>query len=79
MFNQYSTNIYWYLHDYSLFNCSFSNAILVLIDSLDQINIYQYLSFLPIFSLCLKEHLTGPDQYFNDSHSLVILRQTLLE
>ena len=79
MFNQYLTNICWYLHDYSLFNCSFSNAILVLIDSLNQINIYQYLSFLPIFSLCLKGLLTGPDQYLNDSHRLAILRQTLLE
>ena len=40
MLNQYLTNAYRYLHDYFLFNRSFTNAKLVLIDSLNQINIY---------------------------------------
>ena len=37
---------YWYLpiHDYSLFNWSFTDAKLILIDSLNQINISQYLT-----------------------------------
>ena len=34
----------WYLHDYSLFNWSFTNAKLILIDFLIQINIYQRLT-----------------------------------
>ena len=37
----YLTDIYQYLHDYFLFNWSFTNAKLILIDSLNQINIYQ--------------------------------------
>ena len=44
MLNQYSINTYWYLHEYSLFNWSFANAKPILIDSLNQINIYQYLT-----------------------------------
>ena len=44
MFNQYLTDTYRYLHDYSLFNWSFTNAKLILIDSLNQISIYQYLT-----------------------------------
>ena len=36
------TNTYQCLHDYSLFNWPFTNA--KLIDSLNQINIYQYLT-----------------------------------
>ena len=38
------TNTYQCLHDYSLFNWPFTNAKLILIDSLNQINIYQYLT-----------------------------------
>ena len=55
-------------------------AKLVLIDSLNQINIYQYLT-VHQYLVCaeLKQHITGPDQYLNNSHRLVILRQTLLE
>ena len=44
MFNRYLTNTYQYLHDYSLFNWSFTNGKLILIDSLNQVNIYQYLT-----------------------------------
>ena len=43
MLNQYLTNTYQYSYDYSLFRLSFNNAKLILIDSLNQINIYQYL------------------------------------
>ena len=43
MLNQYLTNTYQYSYDYSLFSLSFNNAKLILIDSLNQINIYQYL------------------------------------
>ena len=32
------------LHDYSLFNWSFTNSKLILIDFINQINIYQYLT-----------------------------------
>ena len=42
MLNQYLTNAYQYLHEYSLFNWSFTNAKLILIDFLNQINIEQY-------------------------------------
>ena len=44
MLNQYLTDTYQYLHDYSLFNWSFTIAKLILIDSLNQINICQYLT-----------------------------------
>ena len=42
MLNQYLTDIVRYLYDYSLYNWSFTNDKLILIDSLNQINIYQY-------------------------------------
>ena len=42
MLNQYLTDIVRYLYDYSLYNWSFINDKLILIDSLNQINIYQY-------------------------------------
>ena len=42
MLNQYLTDIVRYLYDYSLYNWSFTNDELILIDSLNQINIYQY-------------------------------------
>ena len=42
MLNQYLTDIVQYLYDYSLYNWSFTNDKLILIDSLNQINIYQY-------------------------------------
>ena len=55
-------------------------AKLVLIDSLNQINIYQYLTIYQYLVYAqLKQHLTGPGQYLNNSYRLVILRQTLLE
>ena len=44
MLNWYLTNTCWFLHDYFLFNWSFTNAKLILIDSLNQINVYQYLT-----------------------------------
>ena len=52
MLNWYLTNAYWYLHDYSLFNWSFTNDKLVLIDSLNQINIYQYLTVTYQYLVC---------------------------
>ena len=52
MLDQYLTNTYQYFHDYSLFNWSFSNAKLVLIDSLSQINIYQYLTVTYQYLVC---------------------------
>ena len=42
MLNQYLTDIVQYLYDYSLYNWPFTNDKLILIDSLNQINIYQY-------------------------------------
>ena len=44
MFNPYLTDVYRYLYDYFLFNWSFTNVKLILIDFLIQINIYQYLT-----------------------------------
>ena len=44
MLNQFLTDTWWYLHDYCLFNWSFTNAKLILMDSLNQINIYKYLT-----------------------------------
>ena len=42
MLNQYLTDIVQYLYDYSLYNWPFTNDKPILIDSLNQINIYQY-------------------------------------
>ena len=44
MLNQYLTDTYRYLRDYSLFNWPFTNAKLILINFLIQINIYQNLT-----------------------------------
>ena len=46
MNNQYLTDTYQYLHNHSLFSWSFTNAKLVPIDSLNQINIYIYNSHI---------------------------------
>ena len=46
MLNRYLTDTYLYLHDYSLFNRSFTNAKLTLIEFLIQISIYQYLTVI---------------------------------
>ena len=46
MLNQYLSDTYLYLHDYSLFNRSFTNAKLTLIEFLIQISIYQYLTVI---------------------------------
>ena len=50
MLNWCLTDTYWYLHDYSLFNWSFTK--LVLIDSLNQINIYWYLTVTHQYLVC---------------------------
>ena len=42
MLNQYLTDIVQYLYDYSLYSWPFTNDKPILIDSLNQINIYQY-------------------------------------
>ena len=74
MLNQYLTDAYLYLHDYSLANRSFSNAKLILLDLLNQISIYQYLTVTYQYFMLtyLKQHLTSPDQYLNNSYRLII-------
>ena len=52
MLNWYLTNTCWFLHDYFLFNWSFTNAKLILIDSLNQINVYQYLTVTYQYLAC---------------------------
>ena len=44
LFNQYLPILNQYLHDYSLFNLSFTNTKLILTDVLIQINIHKYLT-----------------------------------
>ena len=44
MLNQYLIDTYQYLHDYSLFNWWFTNDKLILLYSLNQVNIYQNLT-----------------------------------
>ena len=44
MLNWYLTGTCEYLHDYFLFNWSFTYAQLILIDFLSQINIYQHMT-----------------------------------
>ena len=52
MLNECLTSTYWYLHGYSLYNWSFTNAKLVLTDSSNQINIYYYLTVTYQYLVC---------------------------
>ena len=61
---------------------TFTNAKLILIDFLIQINIYQYLTVTYQYlvkAYIVRANLTRPDQYLNDRYRLLIQRQTLLE
>ena len=77
------TNTYQLLHDYSLFNWSFTNGKLILIDFLNQINIYQYLTATYQYlvnAYIVKATFNRSWLIFNGySYRLVILGQTLLE
>ena len=80
MINWYLTKAYWYLHNHSLFNWSFTNAKLILIDSLNQITIYQYLTITYQYFVCArlhskKQHLTDPDWYLNNRYRLCLNRE----
>ena len=57
-----------------------TNTKLILTDFLIQINIYHYWTVTYQYlvnSYTVKQYLTGPDQYLNDSYGLVILKTGL--